>query len=65
MKRTNRLRDPQILKIMMEHKIGGKAGDTAGKVEIHPGGLIRQTKARGLLRVLHGALRGGERRAGS
>lgn len=26
----------------MEHKIGGKAGDTAGKVEIHPGGLIRQ-----------------------
>jgi len=34
-KRTNRLRDPQILKIMMEHKIGGgKAGDMAGKVFI-------------------------------
>ena len=49
MKRTNRLRDPQILKIMMEHKIGGKAGDTAGKVEIHPGRRSYQTKARGLL----------------
>ena len=59
MKRTNRLRDPQILKIMMENKIGVKAGNKAGKEKIHPGGLIRQTKARGLLRVL-GALRGGE-----
>ena len=43
----------------MENKIGVKAGNKAGKEKIHPGGLIRQTKARGLLRVL-GALRGGE-----